>query len=264
MASLLEVIWHFVLPSNAIALCLIASGVAFWLGRTRPGRVLFSIGGLSLVAIVLLPITPLLFEPLEQRFTANQLPDKVDGIIVLGGAVNPWITDHWKQPSLREQAERMTEGLALARSHPEAAFLFTGGRWGSSKKQLSEADVARAFFKQQGLPEARPIFEDRATSTFENAVYGFDLVDPKEGEVWVLVTSAAHMPRAVGAFRRAGWSVIPYPVDFRTTGVIRIGWPPAVGLAISDFDYVVREWMSLVAYWLLGQSDELLPGPETP
>lgn len=264
MASLLESFWHFALPSNSIAICLIASGIAFWLGRVRLGRVLFLLGGLSLSTIVLFPVSALLFEPLESRFAANQLPDEIDGIVVLGGAVNPWITGNWGQPTLTEGAERMTEGVALAKRYPQAKFLFTGGHWGSNRGQLSEADVARAFFEQQGLSEPQAIFEDRATSTYQNAVYSYGLVEPKENEVWILVTSAAHMPRAVGAFRRVGWNVTPYPVDFRTTGATDVSWPPEVGRAISDFDYVVREWMAIVAYWLLGQSDELMPGPEAP
>lgn len=264
MAGLLEVFWHFALPSNTIAILLIASGIAFWLGRIRLGRVLFSMGGLSLAAIVLFPLPALLFEPLEERFKANKLPDKVDGIIILGGAVNPWVTKQWGQPSITAAAERMTEGAALAKRYPKAKFLFSGGHWGSSQEQLSEADVARIFFEQQGLAASRTLYEDKATSTFENAVYTYELLEPLEDEVWVLVTSAAHMPRAVGAFRGAGWNVTPYPVDFRTTGVTRMSWPPVVGEAIYDFDYVVREWMSLVAYRLLGQSNELFPGPRDP
>lgn len=257
-------LWPAFLPSNVIALCLIGSGVFFWIGWRRTGSTLILLGGGSLCAVALFPLSALLFEPLEARFTANQLPDQVDGIIVLGGAVNPWITKEWGQPSLSAGAERMTECVALAKRYPLAKLVFTGGHWGKSEDQLSEANVASAFLKQQGIPESRLILEDRATSTYQNAVYSHALVEPKEGEIWVLVTSAAHMPRAVGAFRHAGWSIVAYPVDFRTTGWKGITWPPAVGQSLHDFDYVVREWMSLAAYWLLDQSGELLPGPRAP
>jgi len=264
MAGLLEVFWHFALPSNTVAILLITSGIAFWLRRMRLARVLFATGGLYLTAIILFPLPIILYEPLEQRFKANKIPDNVNGIIVLGGAVNPWATEQWSQPSITAAAERMTEGVALAKRYPKAKFLFTGGRWGGSQEGLSEADVARMFFEQQGLANTRTLYEDKATSTFENAVYSYELIEPRDDEVWVLVTSAAHMPRAVGAFRTAGWNVMPYPVDFRTTGVIRMPWPPAVGEALYNFDCVVREWMSLIAYRLLGQSNELLPGPQKP
>ena len=62
--------------------------------------------------------------------------------------------------------------------------------------------------------------ENRARSTFENA-----RVRPRAGERWLLVTSATHMPRAVGAFRSVGFDVEPgLTTTFR--GAIT-NWPPS-------------------------------------
>ena len=59
--------------------------------------------------------------------------------------------------------------------------------------------------------------ERRSRNTQENAEFSKALVAPKEGERWLLVTSAFHMPRSVGLFRKAGFAVEPYPVDWRVS-----------------------------------------------
>ena len=95
----------------------------------------------------------------------------------------------------------------------------------------------------------------------ENARFTKAMIDPKPGERWLLVTSAVHMPRAVGAFRKAGFPVEAYPVDWRIRGWTsswKPGWPLS-GLNATDF--AAREWFGLLAYWLAGYTPELLPGP---
>jgi uncharacterized SAM-binding protein YcdF (DUF218 family) len=76
------------------------------------------------------------------------------------------------------------------------------------------------------------------------------------------VTSAYHLPRAVGAFRKAGFPVEPYPVDWRTRGTKDALRPFAsVGDGLRRVDTAVREWVGLVAYWMTGRSSELFPAP---
>ena len=86
---------------------------------------------------------------------------------------------------------------------------------------------------------------------------------PKPGERWVMVTSAFHMPRSVGLFRKAGFAVEAYPVDWKvgkgsdlfkfSTLSPATDWPASIPR--------VREWMGLIAYRLAGSTDALLPGP---
>jgi uncharacterized SAM-binding protein YcdF (DUF218 family) len=106
------------------------------------------------------------------------------------------------------------------------------------------------------------MFEAKSRNTFENAVFTRDLVKPKAGETWLLVTSAWHMPRSVGIFRRAGFPVIPYPVAYRTFGDerdFRMSVPTLDKL--SALELGVREWIGLLAYWLSGKTNALFPGP---
>ena len=104
--------------------------------------------------------------------------------------------------------------------------------------------------------------ESRPRTTSEDAFYTAALLKPKPSERWLLVTSALHMPRAVGCFRAAGFQVEPYPVEFRTGGPSHPFALFATGsAALSQFDMAAKEWIGLIAYRLMGKTDALFPGP---
>ena len=106
------------------------------------------------------------------------------------------------------------------------------------------------------------MLEDQSRNTAENAIFSRQLAAPKPGERWLLVTSASHMPRSIGIFRKVGFPVIAYPVDFHTTGNI---WRPRIphstsrGMLLTDM--AAHEWIGLVLNRVTGKSNELLPGP---
>jgi uncharacterized SAM-binding protein YcdF (DUF218 family) len=76
------------------------------------------------------------------------------------------------------------------------------------------------------------------------------------------VTSAYHMPRAIGVFRKAGFPVEPYPVDWRTRRA-KDGLRPFATIVdgLRQTDTAVHEWVGLAVYWLTGRSSELFPVP---
>ena len=149
----------------------------------------------------------------------------------------------------------------LARRYPAARIVYSGGN-GSLFGGTPEAPAAAALLETFGVPKARLIVEDRSRNTFENAVYSKALVVPKPGERWLLVTSGYHMPRSIGAFRKAGFDVEAYPVDYRTGGPRDLLVPfDDVSGGLRRTDTAAREWIGLVAYWLSGQSSALFPGP---
>jgi uncharacterized SAM-binding protein YcdF (DUF218 family) len=118
----------------------------------------------------------------------------------------------------------------------------------------------RAELIDLGVAPDRVLVEDRSRNTYENAVMSHDLVQPKAGETWLLLTSAWHMPRAVGCFRHTGWEVLPYPVDYRTEARPRLELLLAPHLELLDL--AAKEWVGLAAYRLLGRIDALFPAPE--
>ncbi len=88
------------------------------------------------------------------------------------------------------------------------------------------------------------------------------MLKPVPGQRFLLVTSSFHMPRSIGAFRRAGFEVEAYPVDWRTRGWRDATQPfDRVSSGLSRADVAIHEWTGLVVYWLTGRSSELFPGP---
>ena len=113
-----------------------------------------------------------------------------------------------------------------------------------------------------GLDVSRVTFERESRNTAENARYSRELVKPQSGETWILITSANHMPRAVGCFQRVGWNVLPYPVDYQTSGAagFRLGFN--FGARLNNLNRATHEWIGLIAYRLLDRTTALVPGPE--
>lgn len=233
--------------------------------RPRLGWRLVWGGVLAVLIGGLLPLGNALMLPLEQRFSGVPQPaagDGFSGIIILGGFEDPWVSSGRGGLAVNEAAERLTEGVRLARMWPQAKVVFTGGSAAVLFKQEAAGGAVRRFLLDMGIAADRIVIEDRSRTTHENALLTRSLVKPEPGQRWVLVTSAWHMPRAVGVFRQAGFDVIPYPVDYRTSGprdLMRTFERIPAGL--DRLDVAAREWIGLLAYWLAGRSSALFPAP---
>jgi uncharacterized SAM-binding protein YcdF (DUF218 family) len=258
-----KILGFFAIPSNDL---LAAALIGLVLMRTkravRLGRRLVAAAIVLLFAFGLLPLGRLIMAPLEERFPPwDAMRGAPDGIVVLGGVIEPEVTER-PNSGLNEAAERLTAIAALARRYPAAKILFSGGDILLAAGGGSEAQFAAALFESFGIPPSRIILEDRSRTTAENAAFSLPLANPKPGERWLLVTSAWHMPRAIGAFRRTGFPVEAYPVDYRTPGGAGL-WIPfgSVSNGLRRTDTAMREWFGLVTYWLTGQSSALFPAP---
>ena len=254
-----KLVWALIQPSNMLVLMLLAGIAARWVGWRRLGGLLTftAVGVLTVVAV--LPIGDLVARPLESRFPTRPLPPTVDGIVVLGGSVSESLSVEHDQPALNHRAERLTTAVRLARTYPAARLVFSGGSGALLGAPTSEAAVAAQFFAELGLDPDRFTLESQSRNTFENAVFTKTLVKPQADETWLLVTSALHMPRSVGVFRKVGWPVIPVPVDFNASARLR----PELWASghLQDLDWAVREWVGLLAYRLFGRTDALFPEP---
>jgi uncharacterized SAM-binding protein YcdF (DUF218 family) len=216
----------FALPSNLVA-TLAALGVVLMFTRfRRAGRMLATLGVVLLLLAGLSPLGNILIYPLEQRFppwdAARGAPA---GIVVLGGAISPDVSAAHGTPALTEAAERLTAVAELARQYPAARIVYSGGNARLLLVRGNEAEYALALFESFGIARERLTPEDKSHNTVENALFSKALADPKPGERWLLVTSAYHMPRAIGIFRRAGFAVDAYPVDWRTRGRVDLVMP---------------------------------------
>jgi uncharacterized SAM-binding protein YcdF (DUF218 family) len=256
-----KVFWGLLRP-NTLALVLALTGlVLVWRGR-RSGRWPLALGLGWYAAVFALPIAALLTLPLEERFARpSRPPAEVAGIVILGGAVEQQLTEAHGIPALNGAAERMTEAVTLARRHPQARIVFTGGTSAILPGGPTEADTARRLFADLGLAPDRLVFESESRNTYENAALTHRMASPREGETWLLVTSASHMPRAVGCFRAAGWSITPWPVNYTTARDPGLWWYGPFPTRLNQAEWALREWVGLVAYRMMGRTDALFPAP---
>ncbi|WP_428375576.1 YdcF family protein [Lichenicoccus sp.] len=246
------------LPTALLVECVV---LGLLLRRWRAGRVLAALGAAGLAACLLLPVDGWAIRPLEDRFPqVARPPPTIDGIVVLGGGIDDLTSLDRGTPVLTSAGNRITSFVILANRYPKARLVFTGGSGSIVQGVSNEARYAREMFDQLGLAPERVTFENRSRTTWENAVMTAALVHPRPGERWVLLTSAAHMPRAVGVFRRAGWSVLPWPVGYLSRDRIA-AWPQSLGGKLATLDWAVHEWIGLVAYRLEGHSSALFPAP---
>ena len=249
-------------PSNLLLLMGLAGLALLAAGRRRLGKAL-SLS--SLILFLILAYSPLgdtLNYVLENRFPVwDPARGAPDGIVVLGGVISPTLSRARGQVTLSDAAERVTVIAKLARDYPNAKIVFSSGDASLLGNQPAEADYLYPLLDSFGVPRGRVLLEDKSRNTAENATFVKALVKPKPGERWLLVTSAQHMPRAVGCFRRVGFPVEAYPVDWHTFPHWRARFPTRFGDGLADADFVVHEWEGLVAYWLTGRTSAFFPAP---
>lgn len=258
-----KTLWLIFAPSSFLVLCLCFSWVlAIW-GKRRAA---FTLGGSALLILAILSFSPVaekLASVLEDRFppaTNDERPIK--GAIILGGGLNLASSVVKDRLVLGGAGDRLVAMADLARRYPEATIIFTGGSGYLAGSKASEADLIEQHLSRLGIMPGRILFERASRNTFENAVMTKAMVNPAQGERWLLVTSALHMPRAMGLFRAAGFDLEAYPVDWRTAqGFTGIMSDEPASSRLRLFDSTIREIIGLIAARITGQSHELFPAP---
>ena len=247
-------------PGSFLFILLITGISLLFLKKEKLAKRVLGCTGILLMLIAFLPLGSWLVTPLEQRFPPNpELPLQIDGIIVLGGAVDPVKSYVWNQAEFGSAADRYHAFIELAEQYPRARLIFTGGSGSLLDQDYREADIARHFLESMGIDSRQLETERDSRNTFENAVNSKALMKPEPGENWILITSAAHMPRSVGVFCGQDWQVIPWPVDHESAPGFqnRLGFDFADNL--SKLNSYTREWAGLTAYFVTGKIPSLLP-----
>lgn len=259
--TLAKVFWFLVQPLGLTLVLLAIAVLALVIGWRRLGLssailallVLFVSGWTSIGAMAI--------AKLEDRFERpNPAPTEVAGIIVLGGFFEGGVNLARGGHELNTSGDRIVEAAILARRYPDARVVVTGG--GGTLVTDGEADgvTAPRLLEALGIERSRIVLEDQSRDTYENAVLTRDLVKPQPNETWLLVTSAFHMPRSVLLFRKAGFNVVAWPSDYRSSGQDTLGFTRHnVIHTVQTSGVAMREWIGLVAYWLTGRTDKILP-----
>ena len=259
-------VWSLASPSQAIVATVIAGGALMAVGRSggRLARLLVVSGAAGLLLFGCLPTAHYLAYPLEHRFPATPLPDHVAGIILIGGGERVATSEAYAEPQLNSHGSRYVAALRLAARYPGAQLVSTGGPIAEPGKGPlgTHSAVAAAILDHVALNPGRVRYDTSSRDTCDHPANTRALVRPLPGEVWVVVTSAMHMPRVMACFRAAGWDdVVPYPTDYRvvmgrwSTGTFQA----AANLALLDF--AAHEWLGLAYYRMTGRTREFFPGP---
>lgn len=249
------------LPSNVLMLLGVV-GVVFLLIRRSLWGLRLLIG--SFLALVVCAVSPLgyaLLLPLETRFPVWIPTGEPYGIIVLGGGVRIDVSAARNEPIAGFGVDRILYAAKLARDFPRMKIIYSGGSSNIQDDDAREADYAVRLFEYLGVPASRVIIERSARNTIENAVFVRSLRASETAEHWLLVTSAFHMPRAVGLFREVGIDIVPVPVGWLTGGgddLFRL----ATGFeGLFRVNVAAREWMGLFVSRISGRTKAFLPAP---
>lgn len=225
--------------------------VVLWPGRRRFPRGVLRVGILIEIACLILS-TPLgagvLVALQEHRAPppsacANPVPQTI--VLLSGGLRRAAVATDDFDALTSSSLQRTVAGAALAKRIAATALVVTGGsRFGQG---VPQSDVMARLAQQLGVPADAIRTEEASRTTWENATTVRALQPVLPMRIW-LVTSALHMPRALIAFRAAGFDVCAYPVDFRSAPFDGpIDFLPSA-LAIGNSDAVIHEWIGELAY----------------
>ena len=258
-----KVFWFLAQPLNAALFMLLAGLIAGARGRRRLGSTL------GLLAFVVLGVSAwttlgaLMLRPLEERFARpSDVPERLAGIVLLGGGLEGAINLARGGYELNSGGDRLVETAVLARRFPEARVVVSGGTGTLVLAGEGDADTAPRLLGALGVTPERLVLENRSRNTYENALFSKEMVQPNPGETWLLVTSAFHMPRSIALFRKAGFEVLPWPTDYRTSGREGVGlFRDNAADSLQNTTMALREWIGLLAYRLAGRIDAVFPPP---
>lgn len=253
--------WMLAQPLS-LAFFLIVFGLLAAALRFRRMATTLTVGAAILLFVTLFTTTgSVLLQGLEARFPrpASE-PSDLRCMIVLGGGFETEVTTARGGFEINQAGDRFIEALRLAQAHPQARILVSGGDGSLSGSYEGDAAVSGRFFTTFGIAEDRLISETQSRTTFENVVNTRILLEKQGLSRCLLVTSAFHMPRAVGLFRKLGLDVVPWPTDYRTSGRTRLGLDftqPA--LNAQQTTTALREWNGLLGYYLAGRTHAFYP-----
>lgn len=257
--------WLMPLPF-CITLLLAGIVLVFFARRARLGRALLITGVALLMLFSNKYVSRWLIRPLETRYAP--IPEFVPGVpipanlaacryvVVLGGGNGQSPGTAATNLLSTSALSRVVEAVRILKVLPEAKLIVSGPKSGD---RPSHATVLARAAQSLGISADRVIHVENAHDTEDES----RATKRVAGDAPVaLVTSAWHMPRSMGCFRKAGFDVTAYPVDYRTN------WPrDAYRLAsfastgLGELDIGVKEWIGMIAYRLTGYTDAVMPAP---
>ena len=215
MFYLSKILWFVFNPFNLIIIFILI-GIIFNLINFKffsRASYLFSFFLFFLSAV--LPTGSYLNYLLEKEFHNSLIiPENLNGMLILSGATNPYLTKEFNQVSIGGAVERLTESILIMKKRPNAIIIFSGGPAYIENPNLKDSDSAKKFFINMGVDIAKIIFEEKSRNTYENILFSKNVAQPKKNENWLVITSAFHLKRVLNVSDKLKWQLIPYATDF--------------------------------------------------
>ena len=254
--------WGLLSPVNLILLLLTLAALFLLLNKISAAKWLLFPTAIVSFSLLVYPVSDVLMHPLESRFSLPaELPDKIDGIIVLGGGEELKLSSSWDRAELGSGGDRYIGTAMLAKHYPDVPVIFSGGSNFLRLEVDPDGHVASSLLSAVNVKKDRMIIESQSRNTHENFLLMKPVLPKLKGK-YLLVTSAYHMPRAVGVARRQKINVIPYPVGYRSNKPHYRQWDFNAFEHIEVLEPAWREWIGLAAYYLTDKTSEWFPEPD--
>ncbi len=253
-----KILWTILNPFNLFIFLYLFSFILYFFTLKKLSTVFFLLNFLFLFSISLFPIGNFLIHIIEKEFhTDIDIPDKLDGILIIGGASNALMFKEYNQINLNDSAERLVESVNIINKFNTSKVIFSGGSGIINRPDLDHSQVAKSFYKKMGVDTNRIIFENNSRNTYENIVFSKKIADPKKNEKWLVITSASHMKRTLLIAEKNNWNMIPYAVDFKNVKNFKLLPNLKLLSNLNSFQYGVHEWIGLISYYLMGRTTKI-------
>ena len=255
-----KILWAYFNPVNILLYLLLIVIFLSFFTKKKLFKFLNVITLFLFITIIILPTGKYFFWKLEKSYSIpKNLPNKVDGILILGGGMNEHLTHQYQQINLNNNVDRLTESILLIKKFPDAKVVFSGGIATFKKPKLTGAEVAKMFYERMGVDVDKIIFEDKSRNTYENFIFSKKYIVNNSNEKWLLITSASHMKRAMSIAKKLKLDFLPYPVDFYLEKDFLLDeWYRAnYSENIEYFKLASYEYLGLIVYFLSGRSSKI-------
>lgn len=235
------------------AMLFILAGILLRRRRARLALGL-QIAGLAVLYLFSIePVAAVLMRWAEAGVKATYRPDVVyDAVIVLGGGLDPDATETSGRAEYNAAGDRILRGYELLREGHARNVLISGGSLDPRPEAPIEADVLSRQLQLWGIEPARIFTEGTSRNTRENAVESEKIIQRQGWKTLLLVTSAAHMPRASGCYAAVGVRTDTFLADVRTPpGKRPLSWLPR-SYHLSASSDALRELAGRVVYRVRG------------
>ena len=250
-----KTLWLLLNPFNLFLLLIFLSLLGKFFNYYRLSKIIFSFILVLFLISVVLPSGSFLIYLLEKNFHSQvNLPEKIDGILILAGATDPFLSKEHKTISLNGSAERLIESVQLINKYPMAKVIFAGGSGSLEYPELSHSEVAKKFFSLFDIDINKIYFENKSRNTYENILFAKERFNPNINEKWIIVTSAFHLTRAMNIGKKLNWQFIPYATDFKAPKKFLWKFNKNLFINLQEFDLASHEWLGLIYYYYMGRS----------